>query len=331
MVHGLPQLISNSDVDNDMPTDCNLQDVSTVHLSHPFPGEITSIFFFNQYVLLGKKLSKILEQLYTTTARRGGVEKICSLDRDLRAWNQAFNAHQHVNPFEIGSFSRLPFEESNHEGHAFINSWLQLMANIAMVMIHRPGLTFDVVTPEFCRSLKSCVASCAVIIELVDDNALGWWLRNQCPSGPALVFQCALMHIYLHCNPEVSGPGWATSSATSRSIVFKAISILEVYLISCRSTSSDITVTDDSRAQAIEDAIQTLHHLASALPEANNLPELKSTQNQIEDGDSITDTNVDFGSASNMEIWNSNALGSLNNLEMFEWSFDEVNQFPLVP
>ncbi|KAL4868387.1 fungal-specific transcription factor domain-containing protein [Aspergillus spectabilis] len=87
-VHGLPPLISDTDVDNDMPTDCRLLDLEAGGLLHPLPGETTPVFLFNLYATMGKKMSSILDILYTTTQRRQGSVKIEKLDREMRVWSQ---------------------------------------------------------------------------------------------------------------------------------------------------------------------------------------------------------------------------------------------------
>ncbi|KAL4959557.1 Zn(II)2Cys6 transcription factor [Aspergillus stella-maris] len=84
IVHGLPALISDIDVDNDMPTDCQLRSLEDTELIHPLPGQTTPIFSFNHYAAMGKKMSSILDSLYTTTQRRLGAAKIERLDRDMR-------------------------------------------------------------------------------------------------------------------------------------------------------------------------------------------------------------------------------------------------------
>ncbi|KAJ5100058.1 hypothetical protein N7532_007059 [Penicillium argentinense] len=57
LLHGLPSLINDVDVDNDMPMDCHLHDLDMEELSYPLPGERTAVFVFIQYVLLGEILS----------------------------------------------------------------------------------------------------------------------------------------------------------------------------------------------------------------------------------------------------------------------------------
>ncbi|KAJ5928563.1 hypothetical protein N7466_007519 [Penicillium verhagenii] len=150
--HGLPSQINDLDVDNDMPLDCNLTDLDVVELAHPLPGEKTPVFEFIQYVHLGKILSRIREMLYTTTKRRNGAAKINELDLDLRMWNQ--NLKSNGIHFDIGSVSARVSSENSPQVMEKTTLWLQLLANVAIILIHRPGLSFDDSTVEFSKCLQ---------------------------------------------------------------------------------------------------------------------------------------------------------------------------------
>lgn len=213
-----------------MPTDCTLEDNQSDRLLHPLPGENTRIFLFNQYVLLTKKFSAALDQLYTTTRRRGGVEKITRLERDLRVWNHTFNAMPHAMPFEIGETPPRASEDDKNKGQSFMNHWLQLLANIVMVQIHRPALTFDMESPEFAQSLKVCLKSSTAVINLLQDNPFGWSLRRICPSGPAVVFQSALMHVYSQCSPAIPAAAGSPGRTAHMSTISTAVQLMNGYV-----------------------------------------------------------------------------------------------------
>ncbi|RVX67110.1 hypothetical protein B0A52_08353 [Exophiala mesophila] len=332
VTNGLPELVKEADIDNDMPVDCNLDDLNAEFLSHPLPGETTPVFLFNQYVLLCKKLSAILSQLYTTTQRRGGAEKITRLDRDLRVWNHSFNALPHVAPFELAEVSPHAYEEDGNEGLSLMNHWIQLLANIAMVQIHRPALTFDLNTPEFINGLKTCVKSSSAILNLLENTTSGWWLRSICPSSPALVFQSALMHIYFHCNPSMIIAVGSGSRSTSISTIAKAVQLLRCYL------PEDPDIQDAGCSefcqQPIVQAMETLTSLQHTLSH-DFVPQMEmAPQEGLAPPDqplANVPTGLQNGALDHVEAWNSNALEYLNNFDTIDWMWPGAEQFPTVP
>jgi hypothetical protein len=80
VAHGLPKLISDKDVDNDLPVDCDFKDMSLTQLPLPLPGETTVLGAFLAYVRI---LAACLNRLYTATRRRDGDEKIPRLEMEL--------------------------------------------------------------------------------------------------------------------------------------------------------------------------------------------------------------------------------------------------------
>lgn len=332
VTNGLPELVKDADVDNDMPVDCILDDLNVELLSHPLPGETTPVFLFNQYVLLCKKLSAILSQLYTTTQRRGGAEKIMRLDRDLRVWNHSFNALPHVAPFEVAEVSPHTYEDDGNEGLALMNHWVQLLANIAMIQIHRPALTFNLNTPEFNSGLKTCVKSSSAILSLLENTTFGWWLRSICPSSPAIVFQSALMHIYFHCSSSITTPIGSGSRSTSISTIAKAVQLLRCYL------PDDPNIQEAGCSefcqQPIVQAMETLTSLQQTLSQ-DSIPQMEMT---AQEGVAPTSQplahvspGLQNGALDHVEAWNSNALECLNNFDTIDWMWSGVEQFPAVP
>ncbi|KAJ5736490.1 uncharacterized protein N7483_001615 [Penicillium malachiteum] len=184
LIHGLPSLINDVDVDCDMPTDCHMDDLDAAEPSHPLPGERTAVFLFIQYVALGKILSRIREMLYTTTQRRNGATKINDLTMDLRMWNQNLKMTGII--FDIGTIPSPFLSNESADDTERTVLWLQLLANIAMVLINRPGLSFDDTTVEFANCLRACVASSTVNLLLLKEIQAPNWLRNPSLKGVQL-------------------------------------------------------------------------------------------------------------------------------------------------
>lgn len=248
-----------------MPADCILEDIDAEHVSYPSPGETTPIAFFNQSVLLGMKLSIILEQMYTTTQRRDSVDKITRLDQKMRTWNQTFNALPHVTPFEIGETLHSIAGTNGQSWKRLSTVWLQLLANLAMVLIHRPALTFPPETPEFAVSLSVCIKCSSVILRLLEDEEFGVWLRSVCPSGPNLVFQTALMHVYSSCNTSRTTRMAASDQMVTLGAIAKAIDLLKLYIPDVGNPLSTHYNPGDLRSQWIGDAVSTMRSLELAL------------------------------------------------------------------
>lgn len=328
IIHGLPRLINDTDIDTEIPADCILDDINAEHISYPLPGENTPIFLFNQYVSLGKKLSTILEQLYTTTERRGGTEKITRLDREMRVWNHTFNALPHVGPFEIGEGSHHIDGTGGQSGSELIMLWLQLLANISIVLIHRPALTFSVHTPEFGASLISCVKSSTAILDILDHKELGGWLRSICPSGPSLILQSGLMHIYSAC--VTTKPG-ESDQITSMGAVAKAIDLLQSYLSDTQNPASVQYNPGDLRSQWIGDAVSTLRSLEIALPARSQGQTIGELEMMV-GADMPPPAHVpqvvnSQPSIATLDAWNTNVLESLNNFNNFDWIWGDMTNF----
>lgn len=260
-----------------MPADCILDDINAEQVSYPPPGQITPIAFFNQSILLGLKLSIILEQLYTTTQRRDSVDKIMRLDRKLRLWNQTFNTLPGIVPFEIGEISRQVGEVDQQSWENLSTMWLQLLANIAMVLIHRPALTFPPETPEFAASLNACVKSSSSILGLLEDASFGIWLRSIRPSGPNVVFQSALMHVYASCDSIRATRVASSDKMTTLIVISRAIDLLKFYMPGYGDPTSIHYDPGDIRSQWIGDAISTLRSLELALSDSAEINNVSRT------------------------------------------------------
>lgn len=293
-------MIDDADVDNDMPTDCHLHGLGATGLSHPLPGERTAVFVFIQYVALGRKLSRILDLLYTTTRRRDGATKIAELDLELRMWNQ--NLKTSGISFDIGSFSEVALGESYH-GDNRIRLWLQLMANFAMILIHRPGLSFDDTTAEFGKCLRICLDCSQVILTTLSDSCIAPWLRSLSLVGPSTVFQSALMHAYCQCKCLPSRPEEMPPLETSMDMISKGISILQSDLRGNRFNGPEFY------QESIAEVIGTLQTLQSSLTQvAHGAADATNIMHGNHDPNIFED-----------DIWGSNALVDLNYMSATDW------------
>ncbi|KAJ5510737.1 hypothetical protein PEX2_020160 [Penicillium expansum] len=312
ILHGLPPLINDVDVDNDLPIDCHLYDLEATELSHPLPGERTAVFVFLQYVSLGKKLSRILDLLYTTTQRRDGARKITDLDRGLRVWNQNLKANGIL--FDIGNTDLQHSSGDTNHSYESTTMWLQLMANITMTLIHRPGLSFDDTTPEFGNCLRECLDSGSAILSLVEASNIPKWLRNLSLVGPATIFQSALVHIYSQLKYRTFKPDGFPALDTSMGMISKGISILT--MDSSRATQVQGSIYSES----LSEIIKTLRTLLSSLPVAQGLVE---TPHVVDDGVPISDAPDTFDE----QNWSGNALDALNYMTASDWMGDPSGPF----
>ncbi|KAI1356613.1 hypothetical protein F5Y01DRAFT_301455 [Xylaria sp. FL0043] len=152
--HGLPTLIQDRDVDIDYPLDCDLSQGDAEHLSLPLPGESTPVNDYIALVHLGRILSTILEQLYTTTSRRSGPEKIAKLRNELLGWNQKFASQLESQIDGDGLLKPLISGRHSPCDGSLSRILLPLLSNMAIMLIHRPGLTFSENTLEFQENFR---------------------------------------------------------------------------------------------------------------------------------------------------------------------------------
>jgi hypothetical protein len=282
--------------------------LEATELSHPLPGERTAVFVFIQYVSLGKKLSRILDLLYTTTQRRDGARKIAELDRDLRVWNQNLGAVGIL--FEIGSSGSIHSTASASHFNETTTLWLQLMANITMTLIHRPGLSFDDTIPEFGNCLRACLDSGNSILSLVKTFNIPTWLRNISLVGPATIFQSALVHVYSELKYRTFKPHGFPALDTSTGVISRAISILTLDVQDSRVLQTE----RDFYSESLNEIIVTLRTLLSSL--------------SIVTQDFTDPANVDESMPiSNTETfddenWSGNALEALNYMAASDWMGD---------
>ncbi|OGM41092.1 hypothetical protein ABOM_010421 [Aspergillus bombycis] len=203
ILYGLPRNIQAADTDTDLPTNTDYDDMHSDQLSYPLPGETTHIEPFLQYVNLTQILSRCLEQMYTTTNRRGGVAKIFRLQRELDLWKQ--NAQSSLpNIARTGEFIQTKMHNINNNTTAYnavehpdiISLWLFILGELATMLIHRPALTFGQQEPQFADSLRSCREATTRLILAFELASEASFAPCIWPSGHHLVFQSGLMLLY---------------------------------------------------------------------------------------------------------------------------------------
>ncbi|CAK41916.1 hypothetical protein M747DRAFT_271648 [Aspergillus niger ATCC 13496] len=195
VVHGLPKLIQDDDVDTDLPIDTDLDDVTASDIPLPLPGETTSMATFILYVKLLRLFSSCLKSLYTTTKRRNGVAKITALDHELSVWHHSVVRFQGSGMKE--NDDALPDTlHINSSGQSFETLFLHFLGNVAVVLIHQPALTFDPKHPQFMKSLSRCVRAALNILGLLESSHDGQRLHCLFPNKSSIVFQSTLLCFY---------------------------------------------------------------------------------------------------------------------------------------
>ena len=172
--HGLPRLIRDQDVDTDLPTSIDHDQLSRSHAAFPLPGEgsqaDTALYLFR----ITRIIASTLENLYTTTRRRGGVAKINHLQAELDMWARGI-------PTTINAEGRTGTSASS-----FAASCLQLVLCIATIHVHRPALSFTTLDPQITTSVQRCSEASVTLINImasgldtVDDESIELSQRNE--------------------------------------------------------------------------------------------------------------------------------------------------------
>ncbi|KAB8205731.1 hypothetical protein BDV34DRAFT_96620 [Aspergillus parasiticus] len=234
ILYGLPRNIQAADTDTDLPTNTDYDDMHSDQLSYPLPGETTHIEPFLQYVNLAQILSRCLEQMYTTTNRRGGVAKIHRLHRELDVWKQDVQSSL-PNIARTRELIQTRLHNINNTttaynsvGHPdFISVWLFILGELATMLIHRPALTFSQQEPQFADSLRACREATTHLIlafELTSDASI---VPRIWPSGHHLIFQSGLMLLYDRWfQSPVQSPGISSELDTLPKFIHIAITLL---------------------------------------------------------------------------------------------------------
>lgn len=217
--HGMPRLIRDQDVDTDLPTRVDYHDessgsndnsnssslssasrqqgsaaaanVNSPLSSFPLPGERSPIDTAIALFKLAAVVGDALEQLYTTTRRRGGTRKIARLQADLDVWEQHYLAPLSSPSFPSATTATTaatgtpglgdtgteagedPNPPSPTAANFFPSVFLRAAFCNATIHVHRPALAFTT-TPQhpneqFGTSLRACARASITLITLLDE------------------------------------------------------------------------------------------------------------------------------------------------------------------
>ncbi|OBR06867.1 3-carboxy-muconate cycloisomerase [Colletotrichum higginsianum IMI 349063] len=159
--HGMPRLIRDQDVDTDLPSRVDHDQVSRESVAFPLPGERsqvdTALCLFKLAVIVGEAL----EKLYSTTRRRGGVTKVNQLQAELTMWERMLPMHKAADPEDDGA-DLAPVAAID----TFEVTFLRAAFYNATVHVHRPALAFTTADPQFNVSLLACGRASAELIRL---------------------------------------------------------------------------------------------------------------------------------------------------------------------
>ncbi|SCN71339.1 probable transcription activator protein acu-15 [Fusarium fujikuroi] len=154
--HGMPRLIREQDVDTDFPTSVDHNLLSRTRVEFSLPGERSQVDTAISLFKLARIMGRTLEDLYTTTRRRGGVAKIARLQAELNMWEQAvLEPELEPEPTTLVTTKSLEV------------TFLRVAHCVATIHIHRPALSFTSADPQFVSSLKACGQASANLVELL--------------------------------------------------------------------------------------------------------------------------------------------------------------------
>ena len=322
--HGLPKLVNEEDYDTDLPLDCDFDDATATDLPLNLPGEDTRISIFLTYIKLSRIMSKCIKKLYTTTQRRGGIEKISMLDRELRVWEQSCGisfCSERLDPAEDHSGRARTLPSRSYEDQVFSIPYLQIMSNLAMILIHQPALTFGPGSSQFRSSLSISLQSYMNILKVYDRNKSERRLFYLHPNGARIVFQGALMSFYYHWHSEPLAPDHETSTEHEtkpdmplRDVIGTTIDLLKLQLAEYTRIET-LNAPHVSSTETLSSAVSTLNMLAAR------------TDQVISGGNNALTQTCDIdmsqeGESLDSDIWGPTALENLNQLDIQNWGSD---------
>lgn len=209
-------MIRDQDVDTDLPLSLNHTDMSLSSMAFPLPGEGSQVDSAIAMFQIARIMGSALENLYTTTHRRGGVSKIKQLQAELDVWTKkTSNLLITVPNKPKGTYSEtdLSFEPAtSHELEPPLESiWLQLVLSITTIHVHRPALSFTSPEPQVADSLERCISASRILINIIAKALMPAEGRQALqrspeklflvmlnPSGPHLLWQAGLHIMYAH-------------------------------------------------------------------------------------------------------------------------------------
>jgi len=296
--HGLPKLVNEEDYDTDLPLDCDFDDVTATDLPLSLPGEDTRISRFRTYIRLSQIMSKCIKQLYTTTQRRGGVEKISILDRELRVWEQSCG------------ISFCPERQNSFDpdgDQAFPISFLQILSNVTMILIHQPALTFGPGAPQFRSSLSISMQSYINIMKVYGKNKAERRLFYLHPNGARISFQGALMSFYYYWHSSLFALDDEKIDMQLHNVISSTIELLKLQIAEYTSLNAS--------TETLSSAVSTLNMLTARTDQV-----LSGGINSGDIAMSQEDQSLDS------DIWGPTALENLNQLDIENWGSDFGSQ-----
>ncbi|KAK1979352.1 fungal-specific transcription factor domain-containing protein [Colletotrichum cereale] len=198
--HGMPRLIRDQDVDADLPSRVDHDQVSRERVAFPLPGERfqvdTALCMFKLAVIVGETL----EKLYSTTRRRGGIAKINQLQAELTMWERLLLIDEVADPEDDGADP-----PTTASANTFEVVFLRAAFYNATIHVHRPALAFTAADPQFDVSLLACCRASAGLIKLsaasVFDSKPHQWINavataHLCPNGLHMLWQAGLTLLF---------------------------------------------------------------------------------------------------------------------------------------
>ena len=144
----------------------------------------SSLGLFRQQISLYHIVSELLDQLYTTWSRRDGIAKIRRLEDKLTAWKAGFQFHSATQPLSTAPSESFPLFR------------LQVLADFAKLLLHRPALSFNEAEPQFHESLKASVEASDTLIPAIQESIYSRRLIRAWPLATSAVLQLGLTLLY---------------------------------------------------------------------------------------------------------------------------------------
>jgi hypothetical protein len=128
--------------------------LSRTHVEFPLPGEGSQVDTAISLFKLARIIGRTLEDLYTTTRRRGGIAKITHLQAEVDMWER--------DSFPADMASSLSVTSLSLEA-----LYLRITHCVSTIHIHRPALSFTKPDPQFITSLRACGQASSRLIRLL--------------------------------------------------------------------------------------------------------------------------------------------------------------------
>ncbi|KAK1148787.1 hypothetical protein N8T08_008672 [Aspergillus melleus] len=343
-IYGLPRTVQLADTDTDLPINTDYDDLYCDQLSYPLPGETTNVEPFLHHVLLTQILSRCLEQMYTTTNRRGGVAKIHRLQREIEVWKQNVQSalpglaliqqEIHAKRDNIHNRSTVILPSQHLD---FSSLWLYMLGELSVMLIHRPALTFGPQEPQFVDSLQSCVESATNLVLAFEYAQSDYPITRLWPLGYHFVFQSGLMLLYDRWFEDLPRPPRAATNmsnlapliCTTVNVLSKHAAFLDEAMVSGATDVSSATETMRTLRQTASYLhrlfIQTMDRESPPIGQSQNpafpmeapIAELSSAVSDLGALQSLESPALPEYAAS---MWPPLSIDEINQMEVFEFT-----------